>query len=379
MNKLNKILVGVLGLQVVLLAVVLLTRDRTSIGELKPLLPGVTAEKIGKVQIFPARDPADPASGDGKKPADGKPAIVLSKGSAGWTLDSHDGYPVKKEQIEELLGKLAGMRARQPLTTGATRHRQLKVGDDVYQRKIVISADGKEITLFLGDNTEIRRVAVRLAGSEEVYSVDGLSATAASTDATAWVDTAYVDLREEEIAALTVVNGAGTFEMRRTAKDAPFTVKTPAAPSKPGELDQEKIKTLVRKAGSIRLSEPAGRQDRPEYGLDRPSATLTIELFPAKASGGADAGPATGGQTPETAVVVVGAKADSDYHVRRLSAPYTVKVHQSAVSDFVELKTDAFYKAPEANKPAEGGAAPSGLPAGLPPGMMPGGDLPPGH
>src|SRR6185295_11430821 len=102
-----------------------------------------------------------------------------------------------------------------PIATQAARHKQLHVADDDFERKLVISAGGKDITLFIGGSAGPRRTAVRLGGDDRVYAVTGLNAFSIGNEPRQWIDTAYVKIPRDDIAKLVVKSEGKTVEMTK--------------------------------------------------------------------------------------------------------------------------------------------------------------------
>ena len=117
---------------------------------------------------------------------------LLVKRDTSWVLASGFDYPVEQTKVTDVLSPIAKLAAAAPIATQASRHKQLHVADDDFERKLVITADGKDLTLFIGGFAGTRRTAVRIGGDDRVYAVAGLSASTAGSEARQWIDTAYV-------------------------------------------------------------------------------------------------------------------------------------------------------------------------------------------
>jgi Domain of unknown function (DUF4340) len=394
-NKLNRILVGVLGLQLLLVLFVYLRGDDSGIGSLDPILPGLAGDKVERVRIFDRTTPDPNESAEDKaaraKQA-GKPAIDLVKKGEAWALASHFDYPVEEQKVSDLIDKIEGMRSRAPIASGKARQRQLEVADDYFQRKVVLTIGGKETTFFVGSSAGQRQASVRIAGSDEVHGVTGLTAFGVGAQASAWVDTGYVDLQTDRIASFDVVNAKGSFHFERAADGKQWQASSGGqaiAPPAGMELNKGEIEKLVNRVGKIYLSEPADAK----RAIDKPLATVTVRLKaepPALGSdeegegeGAADAGAAESVSTAETAeerVIEIAASDKKDrYYVREKGRAQAVLVDALSITDLVEVSRDRLVqKIGEKKEPAEGEGGMEGMPPGmegLPPGME---GLPPG-
>src|SRR5262249_9079307 len=178
LTRTHKILIGVLGVQLLLAIVMWVRSGGASALKEQPLLAGFDAAKVTRVQVF--------ASGGDK------PAGDLAKKDTTWVLASPFKYPAAATRVTALLTPIAKRAAAEPIATSTTRHKQLRVADADYERKLVITADGKDTTLYVGTPAGIRRTAVRLAGNDDVYAVSGVSAFTAGTEPRDWAHGAYV-------------------------------------------------------------------------------------------------------------------------------------------------------------------------------------------
>jgi hypothetical protein len=390
-NKVNRILVGVLALQVLLVLFVHLRGDDTSIGSLEPLLTGVDGAKIERVRIFDrtSNDPDETKEQRAERlKTGGKPSIELVKKGEAWVLASHFDYPVETQKVTDLLDKIEGMRSRAPIASGKARQKQLEVADDSFQRKVVLTAGGKDTTFYVGAGAGQRQVSVRIAGSDEIHGVTGLTAYGVSAEPSAWVDTGYVDVQPDRVASFDVVNSKGSFHFEQ-GEDKAWKASTGGQPITPPagmELAKGEIDKLVNRATKIYLAEPADAK----RALDKPLATVTLRIKPEPvppvpgqdeeegAEGAADAGAAESVSTPDAApeerVIEIAASDKKDrYYVREKGRAQAVLVDALSITDLTEVSRDRLVqKIGEKKEPAEG--MPPGM-EGMPPGME---GMPPG-
>ncbi|HEX3766380.1 MAG TPA: DUF4340 domain-containing protein, partial [Kofleriaceae bacterium] len=213
LTQFHKILIAALAVQLVLAVIVLTRGDDTVALKEHPIIAGFDAAKVTRLQVF-----AKPAAGaDASKPDAGKPdaskPLDLVKHDKDWVLASGFDFPVDQKKIDDALSPIAKLSAAAPIATQAGRHKQLHVADDDFERKLVITAGGKDITLLVGGPAGSRRTAVRLAGDDKVYAVSGLNAYQIGTEPRQWIETAYVKIPREDIAKLVVARDGKTVEM----------------------------------------------------------------------------------------------------------------------------------------------------------------------
>ncbi len=353
MNRTNKILVVVLLLQLALVAVVRLADTKPVVSALEPIV-SVDSAAVDKIEIY---DKLSAKSAD-----DAKAKIVLEKTGDSWKLSSHYDYPATTSKVDELLTKISNMKAREPVATSRARHRQLRVANDKYERRIIVSAGGDTTEFYLGTSAGRQQTAVRIKGEEKTYGVTGITAYAANVSPSSWIDTNYFTAKGDT-KSLKVTNAQGTFWFQRDdgtsswkhmanhagspGEGAEVEVTAPEVTAPKGkELDRGRIDGLSSKVRSLRLSEPAD----PALLAGEPIATVTF-----------DAG-------EKNHVLKIGAEVNGKYPVR-LDEGRPVLVIKATLDDIVNLSTETLYRVPP--KPDEKPSAPpAGMPQ-LPPGLPP--------
>ena len=166
LTRFHKILIAILAVQLVLVAFVLTRGDDTAALKEHPILPGFDAAKVTRLQVFGAPEAKPEAKSDAKPEA--KP-IDLKKQGTSWVLASAFDYPVDQAKVTDALSPIAKLAAAAPIATQASRHKQLHVADDDFERKLVMTLDGKDITLYIGGSAGARRTAVRIGGDESFW------------------------------------------------------------------------------------------------------------------------------------------------------------------------------------------------------------------
>src|SRR5262245_70396 len=148
LTRFHKILIAVLVAQLILTVIVLTRGDDSGVMKEHSLIAGFDAAKVTRLQVFgeAGKPPAKPEAG---KPDPTKP-IDLVKRDANWVMASSFDYPVDQTKVNDVLSPLAKLAATAPIATQASRHKQLRVADADFERKLVVTADGKDITLYVG-------------------------------------------------------------------------------------------------------------------------------------------------------------------------------------------------------------------------------------
>ena len=375
LTRFHKILIGVLVVQVVLAVIVLTRGDGNLAKKEHPLFAGFDAAQVTRVQVFGAPVDAAPAA----KPID------LVKHDASWVLASGFDYPVDAAKVTDALTPVAKLTAGEPFATQASRHKQLHVADTDFERKLVMTVGGKDVTLYIGNAAGARRTAVRLGGDDNVYAVTGISASLLGAEPRAWVDTGYVKIPTDEVARVAIQGAAGKpIELTRAAASSAPVAKpvegdqpppapaehwtatiagAPIALDKGETLDESAISRLIGAVSLIDLTSPAD----PKRDASKPTATITIERKPGKST-----------TSPANPTVIDVIADGASYWVHDRGSPRAVLVDKARLDAVVNADRDKLVKKPA--PPGKGSAAaPEGAPPGLPPGMnIPGMDMPPG-
>jgi len=330
MTTLNKVLIALLVVQLGLVALCTTRQEAGTIGELEPLLPDYDAESVSRVQIYSATDGGDTT----------KPAIDLQKKDGAWVLAGHFDYPADGTAVTSLVGKIATMQARGPATTTSAGHKRLKVADDDYVRKVVLTNAAGETTVYFGISPKFKKLNVRTAGSDDTYLVQQLTAQDANDQVSGWIDPVFVMIPVDTMTALTVENSKGIVSLERDAdkrwqlaEGAPL----PAGKTAPVSIKQKAVDDIAGKLGKIEIEDVVGTEAKPEFGLDNPAARVTIGMAgeSSASGGGTDESEAP---AREVRVVEIGAEKDGAYYVRVLDKPYIVTVKTASLKDVVDLE-----------------------------------------
>ncbi|HKQ60698.1 MAG TPA: DUF4340 domain-containing protein, partial [Candidatus Polarisedimenticolaceae bacterium] len=236
------------------------------------------APAVSAQPLLPALDTLVPA----RVEIEGKEGVKLDlrKQGEGWALADPAGFPADGKKVDELIGKLKGLRVRRPVVTSAKYHEQFKVAEaqpEARLRMFAAGEDAAKVDLLVGESANFRTTHVRRAGEDAVYEVQGLAAYDLPAKPGDWVNKELVEIPAEQVTALSVTNAKGTFELVKDSGG--WKVVSPAKLSG-RRLDAAKVDTLVRSAASIRLTDPAGKVDAAAQGFEPAAATVRVRWQP---------------------------------------------------------------------------------------------------
>ncbi|HET7087489.1 MAG TPA: DUF4340 domain-containing protein [Anaerolineae bacterium] len=330
MNRINRILFGLLAAQIVLAVLVFLPRFVPTSAESAPLFGSLTPADVTAIRILDET---------------GNRVDLVKRGDV-WTVAETDDFPADPSRIDSFLTKVAGLKTNLLVTRTSASHKRLKVADDDFARRVDLTqADGSTATLFIGSASG-GGTHVRAGGQDEAYLTPDLSSFDANTNVNGWIDTTYLSVPQDKVTSLKLENANGTLEFEKDASGN-WTLKDLAA----GEVfNPNNLTTLLTRLSSLAMIRPLGKADKPEYGLDKPAAVVTVTAD--DDSGGT-----------KTTVLRVGAKDDESdsYVVISSESPYYVRMAGFSLEDFVTRTRQDFLQAqptPEATVAPEITATP---------------------
>ena len=321
MNRLHQILLGLLGVQLLLTAIMFGPRVFTSEASAGPLWPDFEAEKVVEITV---------QDGDGN-------SVTLVKKDDAWVLPPYDDFPAQESKVTPLLEKIAGLQTNRLVTQTESSHKRLKVAKDDFNRLIELKLqNGDTFQLYLGSSGGAGATHVRPADRTEVYLASDLNTFDANARLSAWIDTQYYTVPESSVVGITLENANGRFEFEKEGES--WVMKGLAE----GEnFKENNVISLVTRATSLRMTRPIGREEKPEFGLDQPLATVTLRTKE--------------GDTEKTYTLRIGAlnEEDNEYVASWSESPYFVYISKFTGDSFIEKTRAEYAEVPEEEPAAE--------------------------
>jgi hypothetical protein len=312
MKRHNQILTGILVVQIIISVIVFWPRAAEG-GSGEPLFPDLEINDVVSLSV---------TDSDGNSTA-------LSKIAGNWVITEADDYPADGTKIDTLLEGISSLTGDRLVTTTESSHRQLQVAPDDFLRRIDFqTSEGDRFIIYLGSSPSYGASHFRVAGQNEAYLTDELSAFDISAAASAWIDPLYVDIPLTDVVRVTLENENGSFVFRQDEEGNWSTVGLAEGET----LAETRVTATIRQAASVRMARPLGLEEQASYGMDDPSAIVTLET--------ADA----------TITLTVGAldSLEETYVVKSSESPYYVSVNDFNMSNLVENSREDFVElAPE--------------------------------
>jgi hypothetical protein len=148
------LLSALLAVQLVIIALVLLTDGSVS-GAENGLLLAFEPEAVDEIRIGATENGA---------------GVVVTRDADGWRLA--DGHPADADKANEVLNRLADLRAGWPVATSAGAGARFEVAPDAHQRHVVLLEHGDVVAdVYLGTSPGYQRVHARRADADSIFSV----------------------------------------------------------------------------------------------------------------------------------------------------------------------------------------------------------------
>lgn len=189
MKNVKMLLVGLFGLQILLVAI-LYAGDSTEQSLFRPLL-GENADDLSmdveKIVIEDAQTAQQ---------------LELRQKSGQWQLP--DGLPLNQSKLDSVLSSLFALRTNWPVATTTSSHDRFEVDEEKYQKRIQLYSGGEvQAELFIGTSPGFKKSHVRVAGKDEVYALP-LNNFEYSVSSDDWLDNSLLHL-----GSLSKIQGSG--------------------------------------------------------------------------------------------------------------------------------------------------------------------------
>ncbi len=256
MTKLQKILSGIVVLQLALVAVIFWPRG-TVVSEAGPLFTNLDSANLQRITIAGENDET----------------IEFVRQDGTWVLPEAGDYPANETTLTEMLTNIAAIQTNRLIARTSDSHRRLQVADEDFLRRVTLTRnDGTVETLFVGSSATGQESNVRRGGEDETYSTMAVQSWQITPGIASWIDTAYVSVTQPEVNRVVVENGNGRLEFSRVSESEWEFTDLPE-----GEVfDQTAFTTMLNQIVNLRMTRPLGQEAEASYGLDAPQATVTL-------------------------------------------------------------------------------------------------------
>ncbi|MDH5353611.1 MAG: DUF4340 domain-containing protein [Gammaproteobacteria bacterium] len=248
--KINKQwLKGLLILQIALAAILFWRNQDNGLPVEQLLLPEYSADKIDKLVV---------SSQDA--------SVTIEKQGEDWLLPQLQNLPANKGQVSSALQKLAKLKLDWPVTTSSNSHQRFELGEDNFQRRILLQQGDNNVgELLLGTSPGFRKVHLRIADDNNVYALE-LNSYDFPDKTDQWLNKSLLQVKKPKsikAPGFTLLNNEESWELQQSDGS---TLKAES-------LDNEKVKRLTQTLASLTVTGVAG------LGIDlNAEAAIEIEV-----------------------------------------------------------------------------------------------------
>lgn len=202
--------------------------------------------------------------------------VVLAKKAGHWQLPEADGFPADDTRVAQLLDRLAGLKGGDVVAASSSAHTRFKVSDEAFERRITLAKDdASQAILYLGTSPALRRLHARSKGEDDVHIVE-LAVFDVPVKAADWQDKTLLTIPQAEITAIDLDGlrlERGASDDTEQGEDTQWT----ASPLSDGKrLKADAAAKLARLLAELRFEKVLGKEDKPEYGLDKAALRLAL-------------------------------------------------------------------------------------------------------
>lgn len=204
--------------------------------------------------------------------------LVLERAGERWRLPGQHGYPADAKKVDELLGKLTGLRSSRIVARGQEHRVDLKVTDETFRRKITLAAGEAEHVLYLGDNAAGRAVCLRSDLRPETFASAAIQIWDIQARPANWFAQPYFEIDGQRLVSIRIQGPQRTLQLQRASRDGWRLDGEPIA--------AEKLDGLLERLERIELDgvRAAAGGDAAEKALAAAEKRWTVELAMADAA-----------------------------------------------------------------------------------------------
>lgn len=171
-------------------------------------------------------------------------SVTMNKAENQWQLDGEQNLPVADSKLQGVIDQIEGIKTSWPVAQTDSSRERLEVADDKYQKRLQLYAGDELVSdLYIGTSPGFRKVHVRRAGEDEVYSV-ALNNYDLPAKADEWLDKDLLKMDE-----ITQIKGAD-FNLKNVEDSWTFVNEENQEAL---ELDKDKAKELSSAISGLRV------------------------------------------------------------------------------------------------------------------------------
>ncbi|XOF34666.1 MAG: DUF4340 domain-containing protein [Candidatus Electrothrix sp. YB6] len=234
-------------------------------------------ESLAPDAPFLSFDPDKITSVEISGPEDKK--LVLSKGDKGWIMPDAFAALTGKNQVSDLLDKLAKTKQGLAVATSKEAVARFKTAEDEFERHVVLKQRDKVAAEFyLGTSAGLRRTShARLAGQDAVVTIP-VGSDEIDPEADSWLDRTLADLNRNELKSVALADISLTKQEKKKEKDGEEKTETVWLPEgiSADETDKEAVDRLLNKVTGISVQSVLDPEKAAALFKETPAVQFTV-------------------------------------------------------------------------------------------------------
>jgi hypothetical protein len=188
MKRFTLVLTALLGVQIVLASVLLLSGPSDEAFRADEPLLAFETEKVDQIAI-------DETGGS---------SVTLKKVDGKWVIPGMADFPADQQRVASLLDKLAELKKGWPVATSSEAAERFKVTEANHVRQVALKGGEDGLgTLLIGASPTYRQANIRSADGNEIYSAT-IAAHEAGARGEDWMDRNLLNAAQDKIASIAV-------------------------------------------------------------------------------------------------------------------------------------------------------------------------------
>ncbi len=271
----------------------------------------------------------------------GTQTLEFQKTGGRWVLPSADNFEVDAKKVHQVIEKLTNINVETPVARSAANHNTLNVGERNYSKSVSIGTADQVIDIIIGE-AKGRSMYVRRADQADVYLAKGVTAFDISEELTTYTDPEYFSVTD--IKDVVIERPAAGPQARAhfyQNEEGQWLVDGLDGVA----IDQSRVRAVLASVRSARMVRPVGKSVRPEFGLGKPQARVTVK------------------GKPESIEFLVGNTLNDFVYLKASNKEDVVLVRKYTVDSILNLDTKNLIDKTPAKAPSANSAMPSAAPS----------------
>ena len=192
--------------------------------------------------------------------------MVLQEGK--WQLPASQNAQADKVQINDLLGRLAGIKQGFTVATSAEAARRFKVADGDFERRVVLKKGQDTVAdFYLGTSPGFRQIHARKEGAQGIVTL-ALSTFEFDADPQKWLDKSVLQIKDENLANIRLK------DISLARKDKEWVLEG----HMDGPLDQDEVNDLLGRIENLTVQDVMSADRAKELFVPGSELSMSVGL-----------------------------------------------------------------------------------------------------